>query len=93
MGSRRSPAESERTTSASATCSPSTARRRGPSSTPCLQKYQDDGVVAGLDDRRILQIPPIDRMGTTVELIRQFGGKDGFEDAVHELQRALYEVA
>ena len=39
-----------------------------------------------LDDVRILQIPPIDRIGTTVELVRQFGGKDEFEDAVHELQ-------
>jgi type I restriction enzyme R subunit len=58
-----------------------------------LAKYQDDGIVAGLDDVRILQIPPLDRMGTTVELVRQFGGKDKFEDAVHVLQRALYEAA
>jgi len=58
-----------------------------------LTKYQDDGVVAGLDDVRILQIPPLDRMGTTVELIRQFGGKAKFETAVHELQRALYDAA
>jgi type I restriction enzyme R subunit len=58
-----------------------------------LAKYRDDGVVVGLDDVRILQIPPLDRMGTTVELVRQFGGKDKFEDAVHVLQRALYETA
>jgi type I restriction enzyme R subunit len=58
-----------------------------------LTKYRDDGVVVGLDDVRILQIPPLDSMGTTVELVRQFGGKDKFEDAVHVLQRALYETA
>ena len=58
-----------------------------------LTKYQDDGVVGGLDDVRILQIPPLDTMGTTVELIRQFGGKEKFETAVHELQKALYNVA
>jgi type I restriction enzyme R subunit len=58
-----------------------------------LTKYQDDGVVAGLDDVRILQIPPLDTMGTIVELIRQFGGKEKFETAVHELQKALYDVA
>ena len=58
-----------------------------------LAKYQDDGVVAGLDDVRILQIPPLDSMGTTVELVREFGGKNKFEDAVHVMQRALYETA
>ena len=61
-GSRRSPAESGRRTSASATCSRSTAHRRGPSSTRCSQKYQDEGVV-DLDDPRILQIPPLDSDG------------------------------
>jgi type I restriction enzyme R subunit len=57
-----------------------------------LEKYQDEGVV-DLGDPRILQIPPIDRIGTPVELIRQFGSLAGFEQAVHELQDALYEVA
>jgi len=57
-----------------------------------LQKYQDEGVV-DLGDPRILQISPIDKIGTPVELIRQFGSRAGFERAVHELQDALYEVA
>jgi type I restriction enzyme R subunit len=57
-----------------------------------LQKYQDEGVV-DLGDPRILQIPPMDSMGTPVELIRQFGSRAGFEKAVHELQDALYEAA
>jgi type I restriction enzyme R subunit len=57
-----------------------------------LQKYQDEGVV-DLGDLRILQIPPIDSIGTPVELIRQFGSRTSYEKAVHELQDALYEVA
>jgi type I restriction enzyme R subunit len=57
-----------------------------------LDKYQDEGVV-DLGDPRILQIAPIDKMGTPVELIRQFGSRAGFEQAVHELQDALYEAA
>jgi type I restriction enzyme R subunit len=57
-----------------------------------LQKYQDEGVV-DLGDPRILQISPIDKLGTPVELIRQFGSRRGFEQAVHQLQDALYEVA
>ena len=57
-----------------------------------LEKYQDEGVV-DLADVRILQIPPIDQIGTPVELLRQFGSRAGFEQAVHELQDALYEAA
>jgi type I restriction enzyme R subunit len=57
-----------------------------------LQKYEDDGLL-DLDDTRVLQLPPLDIIGTPVELIRQFGTRAGFEKAVHELQDVLYEVA
>ncbi|MCE9552036.1 MAG: DEAD/DEAH box helicase family protein [Planctomycetes bacterium] len=57
-----------------------------------LQKYQDEGVI-GLDDPRLLQIPPFDEMGTPLQLIKEFGGRADFERAVHELQTALYQEA
>jgi type I restriction enzyme, R subunit len=57
-----------------------------------LKKYQDEGVTA-LDDPRILRVAPFDAMGTPVELLKQFGGRKGFEKAVHDLQSALYEKA
>jgi type I restriction enzyme R subunit len=57
-----------------------------------LEKYQDDGII-DLGDPRVLQIHPIDKMGTAVELIRRFGSRAGFEQAVHEMQDALYEAA
>ena len=57
-----------------------------------LQKYQDEGVTA-LDDPRILKVAPFDSMGTPVQLLKQFGGRSGFEKAVHELQSALYGQA
>ena len=55
-----------------------------------LDKYQDEGVVADLDNVKVLEIPPFNTMGTPLQLIKQFGGKAGFEQAVHELQDALY---
>jgi len=55
-----------------------------------LRKYEDEGVI-NLDDPKILQIKPFDSMGTPVQLIKQFGGREAFERAVHELQSALYE--
>jgi type I restriction enzyme, R subunit len=57
-----------------------------------LQKYQDDGVV-DLGDPRILQVPPLDRIGTPMQLILEFGSREGFKHAVNELQDALYQVA
>jgi type I restriction enzyme R subunit len=55
-----------------------------------LAKYQDEGVVAGLDNVKLLEIPPFNQMGTPFQLIQPFGTKAGFEQAVHEMQTALY---
>jgi type I restriction enzyme R subunit len=57
-----------------------------------LQKYQDEGVT-DLDDPRILKVDPFDTMGTPFELLKTFGGRDGFLHAVHELQTVLYGKA
>ena len=56
-----------------------------------LAKYQDEGMVGGLDNVRLLQIPPFSQMGTVTQLLKPFGNKAGFEQAVHELQDALYK--
>jgi type I restriction enzyme R subunit len=56
-----------------------------------LDKYQDEGVVTGLDDPRLLQIAPFASMGTVPQLIKYFGTRADFERAVHALQTALYE--
>ncbi len=56
-----------------------------------LTKYQDEGVVSGLDNVKILEIPPFNAMGTPFQLIKQFGDRTRFENAVHELQAALYQ--
>lgn len=46
-----------------------------------------------LDNVKILAIPPFSQMGTQLQLVREFGGKAGFERAVHELQSELYREA
>ena len=54
-----------------------------------LAKYADEGVF-NLDDVTVLRIPPFTELGTPVQLIEVFGGREGFVEAVHELQSALY---
>ncbi|MGO7870693.1 EcoAI/FtnUII family type I restriction enzme subunit R [Rhizobium leguminosarum] len=54
-----------------------------------LGKYADEGFLS-LDDTNVLRIPPVNTLGTPVELIRAFGGKNGFEQAVRDVQLELY---
>ena len=54
-----------------------------------LAKYADEGVL-NLDDANVLKIAPFTAMGSVMQLINAFGGRRGFEQAVHELQSALY---
>ena len=39
----------------------------------------------------MLKVTPFTAMGSVVQLIKAFGGKEGFEKAVHEMQAALYQ--
>jgi type I restriction enzyme R subunit len=55
-----------------------------------LTKYADEGVL-NLDDTNVLRIAPISALGMPMQLVRAFGGKAGFEQAVHELQSELYQ--
>lgn len=55
-----------------------------------LEKYRDEGVI-NLDDTNVLRIAPFNEMGSVVQIIKAFGGKEGFEKAVHEMQDALYQ--
>ena len=55
-----------------------------------LAKYADEGVF-NLDDANVLKIAPFSQMGSVMQLINAFGGKHEFEQAVHELQSALYQ--
>ena len=57
-----------------------------------LEKYQDEGVV-NLDDPQIFRISPFTEMGSVVQLVNEFGGREEFEAAVRELQTAIYEGA
>ncbi|NKM12091.1 DEAD/DEAH box helicase [Rhizobium laguerreae] len=54
-----------------------------------LSKYADEGFLS-VDDTNVLRVPPVNTLGTPVELIRAFGGKGGFEQAVRDVQIELY---
>jgi type I restriction enzyme, R subunit len=57
-----------------------------------LEKFSDEGIV-DVEDLKVLQIDPFNRIGTPVEIVRAFGGRDGYVAAVRDLENQLYAVA
>lgn len=54
-----------------------------------LDKYADEGLGA-IEETKILSIDPFTKFGTPVELIQAFGGLVQYQQAINELERALY---
>lgn len=57
-----------------------------------LDKYADEGFEPD-HDARMLRIDPFFRIGTPIEIVGEFGGKNGFDSAVEELEQHLYATA
>jgi type I restriction enzyme R subunit len=54
-----------------------------------LDKYSDGGI-RSLESLEILKVDPLTRLGTPIEIIQLFGGKEKYLAAVHELETQLY---
>lgn len=57
-----------------------------------LQKFADEGVVPA-DDLGVLRVRPLSELGTAVEIVNRFGGREEYLAAVRELEEALYTPA
>lgn len=53
-----------------------------------LQKYADEGVFP--DDLAVLRVPPVSALGTPVELVKAFGGREAYLMAVRSLEAEIY---
>ncbi|MGB9938906.1 EcoAI/FtnUII family type I restriction enzme subunit R [Methanosarcina sp.] len=56
-----------------------------------LDKYADDGI-ENLESMSVLKVQPFDRMGTPLEIIKRFGGKNNYLAAVRGLESQLYTL-
>jgi type I restriction enzyme R subunit len=54
-----------------------------------LDKYADGGLL-DVQDAAILRVQPLSDLGTPLELVRRFGGHEGYLTAVQALEAALY---
>ncbi|MEA2561608.1 MAG: type restriction enzyme subunit [Acidobacteriota bacterium] len=57
-----------------------------------LRKYADSGI-ASVESLEILKVDPLTAFGTPVEIVKLFGGKPGYLNAIRELETALYQEA
>ncbi len=57
-----------------------------------LDKYADEGI-ENVESLNILQVQPFNEIGSPFEIIKLFGGKQQYLNAIAELEQELYKVA
>ena len=57
-----------------------------------LDKYADEGV-ENIETMKVLQLNPLNQFGSPVEIVKMFGGKKQYLQAVLELEQEIYKAA
>ncbi|MDX5437288.1 MAG: restriction endonuclease, partial [Pontibacter sp.] len=57
-----------------------------------LDKYADDGLIT-IESTEVLKLDPLNKLGTPVELIKAFGNRAQYLEAIKELEKELYQTA
>lgn len=57
-----------------------------------LDKYSDDGLLT-IESMDVLKLDPVNKHGSPIEIIKAFGGKANYLEALVELEQELYKAA
>jgi type I restriction enzyme R subunit len=57
-----------------------------------LEKYADDGLLT-IESIEVLKLNPVNQHGSPIEIIKAFGGKADYLEALAELEQELYKAA
>jgi type I restriction enzyme R subunit len=57
-----------------------------------LDKYADQGI-ENMENITILTVPPINELGSVTEIIKIFGSREKYDQAIKELENELYKAA
>ena len=55
-----------------------------------LDMYSNEGIYQ-IEDTQVLKLDPFIRMGKPAAIVKLFGGKDGYLQAIKELEREIYK--
>ena len=56
-----------------------------------LEKYADEGI-ENLEDINVLKLQDFSEMGSALEIIKLFGGREKYFNAIRELENELYNA-
>ena len=54
-----------------------------------LEKYQSEGI-KDLEDTKILELEPFNELGSPLKIVKSFGNKKKYLEAVKELEKEIY---
>lgn len=57
-----------------------------------LDKYASEGI-ENIEELAVLKVDPFNSLGTPAEIIKLFGNKENYLNAIRELEQELYKVA
>ena len=57
-----------------------------------LEKYADEGI-ENIESVEILRVSPFNEFGSPIEIIKEFGSKEKYLEAIRELENELYKIA
>ena len=57
-----------------------------------LDKYADEGI-GNIEDMKVLQVNPFDAFGSPIEIVKLFGGKRQYQQALIALEQEIYKAA
>jgi type I restriction enzyme R subunit len=57
-----------------------------------LDKYADEGIT-NIESIEVLKVKPLNEYGSPLEIIKEFGSKDAYLNAIKELENELYKTA
>ena len=57
-----------------------------------LDKYADEGI-ENIENIEVLKVKPLTEFGSPIEIIKDFGSKEKYTQAVKELEQEIYKVA
>ena len=60
--------------------------------TSLLDKYEKEGITT-IEQGSILKVQPLNLLGSPVELVRAFGKRKDFDNAIKELENEIYQTA
>ncbi len=55
-----------------------------------LNKYSDEGI-ENLENPEVLKVSPLNKLGRPLEIMKLFGGKDGYKKMIKEIESRLYK--